>query len=68
MMKSLDLSEIQAYLFKDYKEMGCSRYYLLQVKDAIAAKKFLATVADSITHGKTAIMKLVSILDLPIQA
>src|SRR4026208_410236 len=54
-MRSLDLSEIQAYLFKDYKEMGCSRYYLLQVKDATTAKKFLASVADSITHAKTAI-------------
>jgi len=50
-MNSLELSEIQAYLFKDYKEMGSSKYYLLQVKDATAAKKFLAEIAESITHA-----------------
>jgi Dyp-type peroxidase family len=49
-MATLELSEIQAYLIKDYKEMGCSRYYLLQVTDAGAAKKFLTLVADKITH------------------
>lgn len=54
-MTPLELSDIQAYLFNDYKEMGCSRYYLLQVKDATSAKKFLATVADSITHANAAI-------------
>ena len=54
-MTSLELSEIQAYLFKDYKEMGCSKYYLLRVNEATAAKRFLASVADSITHAKTAI-------------
>jgi Dyp-type peroxidase family len=49
-MATLELSEIQAYLIKDYKEMGCSRYYLLQVTDAAVAKKFLSSVADRITH------------------
>lgn len=49
-MTPLELSEIQAYLIKDYKEMGCSGYYLLQVKNAAAAKKFIASTADSITH------------------
>ena len=38
-MTALELSEIQAYLINDYKQMGSSRYYLLQVKDAAAAKK-----------------------------
>jgi len=50
-MSALELSEIQAYLFKDYKEMGSSKYYLLQIKDATAAKRFLAEIAESITHA-----------------
>ena len=54
-MTSLELSEIQAYLFKDYKEMGSSKYYLVQVKDATAAKKFLAEIAESITHANAPI-------------
>lgn len=54
-MTPLELSEIQAYLFNDYKEMGCSRYYLMQVKDSTAAKKFFASVADNITNANTAI-------------
>jgi len=56
-MTALELSEIQAYLFKDYKEMGASKYYLLQVKDATAAKGFLAEIADSITHAMQLSMK-----------
>ena len=54
-MTALELSEIQAYLIKDYKEMGSSKYYLVQVTDAAAAKKFLASVADSITCANAAI-------------
>ncbi len=54
-MTSLELSDIQAYLFEEYKEMGCSRYYLVQVKDAKLAKKFLTSVADSITHANATI-------------
>jgi len=54
-MTTLELSEIQAYLFKDYKEMGCSKYYLLQVKDATAAKSFLASIPDQVTNGNTTI-------------
>ena len=54
-MTALELSEIQAYLFNDYKQMGCSRYYLMQVKDKAAAKKFIASVAGSITHANAAI-------------
>lgn len=50
-MTRLELSEIQAFLFKDYKEMGCSKYYLMQVKEATAAKKFLSSIADNITHA-----------------
>lgn len=54
-MESLDLSEIQAYLINDYKKMGCSRYYLVQVKDKAAAKNFIAAVADNITHANAEI-------------
>jgi hypothetical protein len=49
-MTPLELSEIQAYLFTDYKEMGSSKYYLLQVKDAEVAKKFLTAIAENITR------------------
>ena len=54
-MASLELSEIQAFLFNDFKEMGASKYYLTQVKDAAATKKFLAEIADSITHANATI-------------
>jgi len=54
-MTPLELSEIQAYLFNDYKEMGCSNYYLMRVKDPTAAKKFLANIADEITHANITI-------------
>ena len=48
-MALLELSEIQAFLTREFKDMGCSGYYLLQVTNADAAKKFLASVADEIT-------------------
>jgi Dyp-type peroxidase family len=54
-MTSLELSEIQAYLINDYKEMGASKYYLLQVNNITTAKKFLAEVAGSITHANATI-------------
>lgn len=49
-MQQLELSEIQAFLVKEYQEMGCSKYYLLQVTDAANAKKFLRELAGSVTH------------------
>jgi Dyp-type peroxidase family len=54
-MTALELSEIQAYLLKDYKEMACSRYYLMKVTDAAAAKSFLNAIAHGITHANAAI-------------
>jgi Dyp-type peroxidase family len=56
-MTSLELSEIQAYLIKDYKEMGCSKYYLLQVvKDNLSeAKNFIASLAGMVTNVNSAI-------------
>ena len=54
-MTALELSEIQSFLLKDYKEMSCSKYYLMQVKDAVAAKSFLAAIAHGITHANATI-------------
>jgi len=50
-MTPIELSEIQAYLLNDLKEMGYSRYYLLKVKDATAAKKLIASIAGSISNA-----------------
>lgn len=47
-MTALEISEIQGFLTHDYKEMGSSRYYLLQVTDSKAAKIFISTIADEI--------------------
>ena len=54
-MTALELSEIQAFLLNEYKEMGFSKYYLLQVKDAAAAKSFLAAIAHGVTHASATI-------------
>lgn len=54
-MAPLELSEIQAYLFNEFKEMRCSRYYLLQVRDSAVAKNFLAAAAQSITHANASV-------------
>lgn len=54
-MPALELSEIQAFLLNEYKDMGFSKYYLLQVKDAAAAKKFLTAIAHGITHASATI-------------
>lgn len=52
-MAQLELSEIQGFLTKEYKEMGNSKYYLLQVTDPAIAKSFLSNVADQITNINT---------------
>jgi Dyp-type peroxidase family len=54
-MTALELSEIQAYLLSDYQQMGYSKYYLMQVKDAAATKNFLAAIAHGITHANATI-------------
>jgi len=54
-MTPLELSEIQAYLIKDYKDMGCSKYYLLQVTNKNEAKRFIESLADEITNVYSAI-------------
>ncbi len=54
-MTALELSEVQAFLLNEYKQMGCSKYYLMQVKDAAATKNFLAAIAHGITHAEATI-------------
>lgn len=54
-MTPIELAEIQAYLLKDYKDMGCSKYYLLQVTNDAEAKRFIGSVADEITNAYSAI-------------
>ncbi|MGE5106421.1 MAG: Dyp-type peroxidase, partial [Sphingobacteriales bacterium] len=49
-MEQLELKDIQGFLIREYKEMANSKYFLLQVTNATAAKEFLESVADSITH------------------
>ena len=49
-MTPLETSEIQAFITQDYKHMGSSKYYLMQVTDAANAKKFLSSIADEITN------------------
>ena len=51
---SLDLSDIQGFLINDYHDMAYSRYLLLQVTDAVAAKKFISMQTGSITNAATA--------------
>ncbi len=54
-MTALELSEIQSYLFNEYKEMGFSKYYLMQIQNTAAAKNFLAEVAGEVTHANAAL-------------
>jgi len=48
-MQELELSEIQGFLVRDYKEMPFSKYFLLQVKAADKAKIFLKSISKKIT-------------------
>ncbi len=48
-MEQLELSEIQGFLVRDYKEMPFSKYFLLQISDAGKAKAFLKGVSIKIT-------------------
>ena len=52
-MEQLELNDIQGFVIREYKEMACSKYFLLQVTDAVAAKIFLDSIADSITHSES---------------
>ncbi len=55
-MEQLELSEIQGFLVRDYKEMPFSKYFLLQITDAQKAKSYLKEIAreiTSVTHKNT---------------
>ncbi|MBC7872754.1 MAG: peroxidase, partial [Ferruginibacter sp.] len=49
-MQQLELSEIQGFLVKEYKDKSRSEYFLLQVTNAPGAKKFIASIAGTITN------------------
>ncbi|HEY5465217.1 MAG TPA: hypothetical protein VIJ95_18290 [Hanamia sp.] len=48
-MQQLELSQIQGFLVRDYKEMPFSKYFLLQVIQADKAKDFIKEVSKKIT-------------------
>lgn len=48
-MEPLELQDIQGLLMKEYIEMKCSNYFLLQVTDTVIAKIFLREIAGNIT-------------------
>jgi len=48
-MQQLELSEIQGFLIRDYKEMVFSKYFLLGVTDANKAKSFIKEASKKIT-------------------
>lgn len=48
-MQQLELSQIQGFLVRDYKEMPFSKYFLLQIKDADKAKVFIKETSKKIT-------------------
>jgi len=54
-MEQLELSEIQGFLVKEYKEMKHSKYFLLQVTDATKAKDFISAITANITTVTTEI-------------
>jgi len=49
-METLELADIQGYIVRGYKHMMYSRYALLTVTDATAAKKFIRECAARITN------------------
>jgi len=48
-MQQLELSQIQGFLVKEYKEMAFSKYFLLQVTDVNKAKAFIKEKSKKIT-------------------
>jgi Dyp-type peroxidase family len=49
-METLELADIQGYIVRGYKHMMYSRYALLTVTDAAAAKKFIRECGSRITN------------------
>src|SRR6185312_886087 len=50
-MTSIELSDVQGLIINDYDDMRYSRYVMLQIIDAAAARKFLNDITDSVTHA-----------------
>lgn len=48
-MEQLELSEIQGFIVRNYKEMSCSKYFLLHVTDVSKAKVFIKEISKEIT-------------------
>lgn len=48
-MQHLELSQIQGFLVKDYKEMPFAKYFFLKITDAAKAKDFIKKAAQKIT-------------------
>jgi Dyp-type peroxidase family len=49
-METLELADIQGYIVRGYKYMTYSRYVLLHITDAAAAKNWMASISGSITN------------------
>ncbi len=52
---SINLSDVQGFVLSDFNSLPQSRYVMLQVTDAAAAKSFIKRVTDSITNAKTGV-------------
>ena len=48
-MQQLELSEIQGFLVRDYRDMPFSKYFLLQITNAAKAKEFIKKRSKKIT-------------------
>ena len=50
-MQTLELEDIQGFIVRGYKHMQFSRFVLLMITDAAAAKKFINSISDVITNA-----------------
>ncbi len=53
-MVAIELTDVQGFLVNEYHSMQYSRYVMLQVVDSSAAKKFISSIAGSITNAAVA--------------
>ena len=57
-MQELQLSEIQGFLIRDYRDMPFAKYFLLQFTDAVKGKKFLKNISESCNSCITIYFKI----------
>ena len=50
----IELADVQGFLINEYIDKSYTRYLMLQVTDATAAKKFISSLTGSITNAKAA--------------